>query len=230
MRCNSKTVGLFDKIFKNDDKVEQLFKNIITYEDPKKFFSIHLPAIYNPDKPLVNRSKNFLSPTDEQISFSCYGSEEIFPFSCGEGTFEIYIFKNFNSFNLDEFFQHQKERGYLKIPFFLAEQKRSPEIKVEKISLAKTDHEIIKTMRLKVIKEPIVERISHANNPAIKVSYAMESADIGNQTIIRYNNVIYFTKNEEYLFRLIFSSKEGRYQSRYIDNIPKIWESFKILI
>jgi len=53
---------LFDKIFKNDDKVEQLFKNFITYQDPKKIFSIQLPVIYSPDKPLVNRLRDILSP------------------------------------------------------------------------------------------------------------------------------------------------------------------------
>ena len=39
---------LFDKIFKNDDKVEQLFKNFITYDSP--------------DKPLVHRLRDILSP------------------------------------------------------------------------------------------------------------------------------------------------------------------------
>jgi hypothetical protein len=38
---------LFNKIFKNDDKVEQLFKNFITYDSP--------------DKPLVHRLRDILS-------------------------------------------------------------------------------------------------------------------------------------------------------------------------
>jgi hypothetical protein len=203
MWYNSESMGLFDKIFKNDNNVEQLFDNFITYEDPKKIFSIQLPIIYSPDKPLVNRLRDILLPDDESISFSCDLSEEIFRFSCGEGTFEIYIFKNTDSINLDEFFQSQKEKGYLKNPFFLAEQKRTP--------------------------EPIVERISLASNPVIKVSYTTEGLNVDQGGRIMYHEIIYLVNNGEYLFRLMFASKKGRYQSRYIDNIQKIWESFKIL-
>ena len=55
-------MGLFKTIFKNDDTVKQLFKNFFTYEDPKKNISIQLPIIYTPDKPLVNKIRDILSP------------------------------------------------------------------------------------------------------------------------------------------------------------------------
>jgi hypothetical protein len=79
---------LFDKLFKNDDKVEQLFKNFITYDSP--------------DKPLVNRLRDILSldpvekskatptvsteniknPEDMELYFTGMGLQVVFKKSC----------------------------------------------------------------------------------------------------------------------------------------------------
>jgi hypothetical protein len=188
-------MGFFDKVFK-DEKAE-LFNNFINYEDPKKIFSVQLPAIYSPDKPLESLYWKINYPDGAQISFGCSSQEDMVQFLNGDGTFQIYIYKD-NSKSLDDFYKESKK--YISA-FLLANKQWGT-------------------------TEPIIERILLSNNPAIKISYQTKA--IHPQYIKSYECIL-LCKKGEYLFRLGFASKEGKYLKKYLDNIPKICESFKIL-
>jgi len=92
------SMGIFDKLFKNDDKFEQLFKNSVNYEDPDKKFSVQIPAIYGSNEPIEDEALKILgSPGEKEITFVG-----------GYGTFSIYICQN-NSKNIDEWYEDYKK-------------------------------------------------------------------------------------------------------------------------